>query len=558
MDTLTIDGVKMIRLHGTREERAIQHGNFIRALSESQKTRLPMGPLAQKNQYLLKRAGFPHFLSRIYEFIIEHHWKRLPTQDKALLEPFIAATGLNATELKRALFQPDYLMVLAALATDKVKGLFLEGMPGCTAGSFIPKNGHSSYFFRNLDYPIASYWELMNTVFYHEASDSQSYINVAALGMHTAGLTGWNESGIMFSLNAHFSKKISLRGRPVFFLGDEIMRNAHSLAEVIEICKNFKTIGSWVFIVSSFEEKKSIAIELSDGKVWVRDSENGNLCHANGFMNPEFQKNTLHFPQSVLQDLYIRKNRMDQILKNFPETPLLSEVLQTLGDHHDPMSDATRICGNTISVITTVQSVVFSPNEKCFYLSSRKESPTGLGPYLKLPNQFDKIDSATLTQKPIEPSFSYSENFKLALREFHKAYVNWQVDHLGIDNTLLHLRNAKEHLPHDPSLLIQLGYFELKSKNYTEANACFQKVLESENEKTTFLSSLCHYFLGNSHDLLGLREAALKHYQSCISQKYTDIKLKQKAKKKIKAPFAEKNLEKLTPDLQFIEPVEYI
>ncbi len=564
-------GVRLIRLQGNDDARARQHGNYLQSLTHEQKKRLPFTPLAKKNQYLISRALLSQsktlsplatLLTQSYEGIVKNRWKSIPKHYQKRLDPFIEQSGIDPNICHLALFQPDLLMILAALATDKVKGLFMEGMPGCTAGAFFPNQDEPSYFLRNLDYPLASYWEPNNAVFYHEPSEAQKYVSIAALGMHTAGLTAQNESGIAFSLNAHFAKKFSLRGTPIFFLGDDIMREARTLDDVIRICKRFKTMGSWVIIAASFQERRAISIELSGGKVWVREdeplSENKKgprmICHANGFLNPDFESDTLHFPQSLLLDLYARKNAMESSLKNKGDHLSLNQALLALGDHTDPISGKTRIFGNTVSVVTTVQSVLFSPNEKSFYVSNRSETPSGLGPFLKLPLSWSDIDDTTFSQIPYSPTTIYSEEFIAALHEYHLAYVIWHVDHGSLEQTLQHLRRATEIYPSDPHVQLQRAYFEIMSGNLTLATHCLQT---AQPNLSPSLSTVADYFLGACHDLHGNREMALRSYQKVLGSTQSDDQLKDKAKKRLTKRYTASEAKRIEPDLQFTEPVQY-
>jgi hypothetical protein len=575
-NNLFLHGVHLLRLQGNALERASQHGQFIGALSAAEKTRLPLVPLSQKNQTLIARALLPHsplarkFLGRVYETLIQNRAQKLRPEYRAMVKAVLSETGMPADIFWLSLYQPDFLMALAALSTPKVQAKLFEGFPGCTAGALLPDNHSPAFFLRNLDYPLASYWERMPTVFYHEPTDGQKYVNISALGVHTAGLTAWNESGITFSLNAHFSKKVSLSGTPIFFLGDEIIQQAKNLDEAIRICKKFKTIGSWMLLLASFNERKAVAVELSNGEAWVREMDHapgaGQIAHANAFFCPAFQNDVLHFSGAIQEDSDLRKQRMDALLqKSFEQkSKNPADVLAALGDHLDLATGSTRIFGNTISVVTTVQSSMISPHENCFYLSTRPETPTGLGPYLKLPFAWNELNDEVLQQKPIAPALSYLEDFKRALHEYHLAYVLWHVEHVSPGEVLTHLRRAIEILPHDAHLQMQCGYFELMAGSAERAQRRFADALDeakcgklSANAKAVAL-----YFYGACLDLAaplspGSREAALRAYQLALATPALDEKLKKKAQFRLKKRFLARDSRKIQPDLQFVEPLTY-
>ena len=566
-------GVQLIRLTGDTTERARQHGKFLASLDAEVQKRLPLRPLAQKNQTLLSRALFPHsptsrkFFSKLYESIIDHRAKQLSPSERALVSALFQDSGMPPELFWRSLFQPDFLMVLAAISTQKIQSRLLEGFPGCTAGAFLPAGEERAFFLRNLDYPLASYWERVPAVYYHEPTDSQKYLNISALGVHAAGLTAWNESGITFSLNAHFTKKISLRGTPIFFLGDQIIREAKCLDDAIRLCKKFKTIGSWMLLIASFTERRAVSIELSNGKTWIREMDpsidQGTLAHANLFLCPEFQRQTLHFSGAVNEDSELRKKEMESRLSSafLQKKDQAAELLVALGDHLDRSTGEIRIFGNTVSVVTTVQSSMISPNENSFYLSTHPETPTGLGPYLKLPFHWAELNESVLDQTPLPYPVAYSKEFKQALHEYHEAYVLWHVEHSAAAQVLKPLTTATQILPTDPHLQMQRGYFELMAGSVERALECFNHAVnEARSGKlSAHTRAVAHYFLAVCLDLLNSssRHKAISHYQLVLSFVNLDAKLRKKTLKRLKKPFGDRERIKIEPDLQFVEPLQY-
>ena len=56
MDTKLLHSVRILRVTGTRQERARQHGEFVHGLSSAERAELAFTPLSKKNQTLIKRA----------------------------------------------------------------------------------------------------------------------------------------------------------------------------------------------------------------------------------------------------------------------------------------------------------------------------------------------------------------------------------------------------------------------------------------------------------------------------------------------------------------------
>jgi predicted choloylglycine hydrolase len=581
LKSFLIEGVRLIRLTGTDLERATQHGDEIRKLTKEGRDTLALHPLSKKNQSLLERAvrsnpSIPDFtkntavkaLLKTYEETVLRHHRQLEDRYRVRLEAFARHSRLSPRELIFALYQPDFLMVLAALTSERVSPHFLSGMPGCSSAVVRTGPDGGITLLRNLDYPAAGHWEKWSTVFFHEPAEThyQKFISVGSLGIHLAGLSGVNESGIGFSLHAHFSKKFSLRGVPIFFLGQEIMESARTIDEAVQLCKSFKTIGSWAINLASDRENRAITIELSDGQTFVREMSPDDPAHAhsNGFQYSEFQKQELHFSGSFLEDVESRKCSLEKDL-TVPLEQILSlqQALGALASHRDHETGETRIFGNSVSVVTTIQSLAIDLRNQKIHLSTRRETPTPLGPYLSIPTEWNQI-AVTATQPSVTHLNSdFTPAFLEALRHYHFAYISWHVMSETPSQTLEHLIHATDALQsnqqNDPHLWMQRGYFELllarTDGHFENALNCFRTALK---EKISLHhQQVARYFESACLDLLGQHRAAMDTYQMLADAIDVDPKLKKRAIKRLKKPYRPVDCLRLVPDLQFVEPLEY-
>lgn len=574
-----INGVRILRLRGTDLERAIAHGEAIGKLTKLERKTLATTPLSTKNQSLIERAILTNTLlpaftrkaaataaCKAYEKTILTHHRNLDERFTSRIEAFARHSNVSPRELIFALYQPDFLMVLAALTSEKVSPLFLSGMPGCSSAIVRTGEEHSLTLLRNLDYPAAGHWERWPTLFFHEPAETrfQNYISVGSLGIHLAGLTGVNESGVAFSLHAHFSKKFSLKGAPIFFLGQELLETARSIDEAIFICKNFLTIGSWAINLVSERENRAVTVELSDGKSFTREMSPDRSVHAhsNGFQCTEFKKQELHFSGSFFEDVESRKASLEKelTLANADDIITLKEALSSLASHQDFETGEQRIFGNSVSVVTTIQSVAFDLKNHEILISSREETPTPLGPYLSVPMDWKKMEVAMAHPVVTSLDHPFSQNFMDALHHYYLAYCSWHVMSEKPEKVLEHLIRATEFLGNDPHLLMQRGYFELllarTTGHFEAALQCFEKALLEK--MSTHHQQVARYFRGACLDLLGNHAEAMDEYTILVSSADIDPKLKKKAEKRLKKPFESQYCQKIVPDLQFVEPLEYL
>ena len=556
-------GIRAILLRGTRDERATQHGQLIASLTPAERKGLALEPLAKKNQFLISEAAKKikvagTLLSTFYEAFVLERMLNLAPEYKSRLKPFAKASKLTERTLWLALFQPDLLMMLAALANDKIRAKLLPGMPGCSSGIYHLDG--TLLFLRNLDYPAAAHWEKFATVFYHEPSELhlQPYVSIASLGIHTPGLTGFNQAGIAFSLHAQFSKNVRRKGTPIFFLGEDILEQASTLDQAIELCRRFKPIGNWTLNLASFKENKSASVELADGTLHVRMQSAGDrsfVAQSNGFQCEAFQKNELYFSGAFFEDVRARKQALDE---SHPQTEI--EAMNALANHMDATTGEKRVFGNTVSVVTTIQSVVIDSGARALYVSARDETPTGLGPYVKFPFRWQDLEILAETASPTPV---HSPDFLAALHAYSQAYVAWQVvtdemiakRHQRSELTLAHLIQASEILPNDPHLSMQRGYFELMHGEAKTALTCFESALKFK--MSAHLTSVAIYFKATCLDLLGSRTDAVRHYGEVLSRPDLDEKLRKKAQNRLEKPFQRAYCQKIEPDLQFVEPLQY-
>jgi hypothetical protein len=577
LNTRFIEGIRLLRLCGNDTERAKIHAQEVLKLGDSERKKIALNPLSQKNQTLLTRAlesstAIPEFLKKtlvrtvlkVYEETILRHHHSLDERVTNRIIEFAKQSGMPERELIFSLYQPDFLMVLASISSEKVSPHFLSGIPGCSTAVVRTGNDGALTLLRNLDYPAADHWEKWQTVFFHEPSEPQfqKYVSVSSLGIHLAGLSGVNESGIGFSLHAHFSKKFSLKGTPIFYLGQEILESAHTIDEAVFLCKNFRTIGSWAINLASARENRAVTVEMSDGKTFVREMspDDPAHAHANGFQCTEFRKNELHFCGSFQEDIRSRKASLEENLTvELEKTISLQDALRALASHRDHETGEIRLFGNTVSVVTTIQSMAFDLKNKRIHVSTRNETPTPLGPFVSIPTDWNTLATESNPSSLTHLDQGFSQDFLKALHCYHQAYCSWHVYSEKPERTLEKLIEATEYLKTDPHLWMQRGYFELllaqTHGHFEVALSCFEKALQGK--LSTHHELVAHYFHAACLDLNGRHSLAVEDYELILNAPTVDAKLRKKALIRRKKPFQISNARTIVPDLQFVEPLEY-
>ena len=279
------------------------------------------------------------------------------------------------------------------------------------------------------------------------------------------------------------------------------------------------------------------------------------MSHANNFHSPEFQSSELHFLGAFLDDSLARKKTMEEAAKVLATDFTWSGALSVLGSHIEPNTGEKRVFGNILSTITTIQSMGFDPVEKCIFLSLRDETPVGLGPYIKVPLDFDQLPTGDGAWPMVTIPANHSQDFLSAVHLYHQAYVSWQVNNEEPKVAHAFLIQATDLLPNDPHLQMQRGYFELIAGQAQEAWNCFNRALDLP--LTPHLHQVSLYFRACAYDLLGNREDAIRDCQTLLGFEKTEKRLAKKAKMRLNSPFQASYCQRIEPDLQFVEPLNY-
>lgn len=557
-----VNGVNFLKARGTYQERAQQHARIL-------KNEIHDGPifnLAKKNEYILKTSGGPLKNSLVQKFAINFYnqvllkrmVKSLPKDVLEMLRGFADEADLPFDIVKHATFQADGLMILsrAAVMQRLFKDVPPRELPGCSSAialGDITKDG-KMLVARNQDYPIIGQWEKHPLVMFHEPSATNEipHISISSAGVHTAGLTSMNAEGLTLATHAHFGKETSTSGSPIFTIGDEVISKAKNINEAIDIIRSRPRNANWSFVISSAQDKDAVVVEMSPRKTYIRNSKDGALTQTNFFNTEKLKKKEALISRGRHDDDWGRIARMNYLLDQNKGNITTQDMVNLLGDHTDPWSNEEKVFGNTISVTTTVKSVVFSPEDQKFWISTRNESPTGLGNFLEVDvNNFWTENRSTTTLPGKSPR---NTQLKSDIRNYRQAYISWHLEnHLPNyqEQTLQYLRNALSDNPTDGNIWAQAGLVAFKQHLFSESTTYFEHALTKV--LTAHIRESCSLFLARCFDLLFRREEALLIYSN--HDEITTKELKSEFKKGLQRPYRAKDIHKIILDLQFAAPM---
>ncbi|MBI2519595.1 MAG: hypothetical protein HYV97_04235 [Bdellovibrio sp.] len=565
-DYRQLKGIHFLRLKGTHNQRARMHGELLK--TAIQEGALPA--LAKKNEWIIRRAGGVFSWKPLQDAaVLFYHNLLIPLMAKSLLQRdrdlmlnLAEAAGIPYQTISRAMFQADGLMLLSRLSIMKYlfKDFPAQELPGCSSSVVHPKLTLAGKMLvsRNQDYPVTGPWERETTVIFHQPTEPGEipHVSVVSAGLHTAGLTSMNQEGLTVAAHAHFGRDVSVRGMPVFVLGGLIASQAKNLNEAVDIVRKHNRYANWTFVVSSAKEQNAMAVEMGPKKMAIRYLEDGLLTHTN-FFHTEMQQNEALICGGRYHDDQARICRMRQVLMANRGRITPATMSAMLGDHVDPWTGEERVLGNTLSVMATVKSVVFSPEEQILYVSTRGRSPMGLGDFMQIDAKSFWTDQTSEEAWPmIAGNSPKTPGFMAAVEAYREGYRIWHMESHTEDyaeRALVCLRKAQALLPSDPHLSMQVGNVALKLGHFAEAIKHLEQA--KKGKLAQYLAAVCDLFLARAWDATGDRDRALKLYQ--IWANYPDPRLREAMLEGVRRPYHKKQIGQIMLDMQFIDPIMY-
>ncbi|MBN8555851.1 MAG: hypothetical protein J0L93_10440 [Deltaproteobacteria bacterium] len=215
----------------------------------------------------------------------------------------------------------------------------------------------------------------ISTVEYlHPSSDSekQTYTSITTLGGPFGALTTHNESGITLTLHQLLVDQVSLKGRPILSLTEEISSRARTIDEALAILRANRTSSTWRLILTSLEENRSVNVDLSPLGVFVTPLEKLGNAVTNTAINPAMQKDEFALDFSFYADTRYRHMVLGTRLKNF-SAATVQDAIDLISSHESfdvyQKSWKDKSPRNTIGKRSNVQSLVLAPSDGLVYVA---------------------------------------------------------------------------------------------------------------------------------------------------------------------------------------------
>ncbi len=463
-------------------------------------------PVRGRNAQRLRKWLYPLVESTAERRLIE----QIPNRYREMADGFSSSSGLPLPLIEKAYVMPDLFSYFLGRSRDSFFSHILKGFGlGCTSFAVTPSQGNSSTILhgRNLDYPGGDRFGNHPAIIEYHPVDGQKYCAATALGIDGPGISGMNESGITLALHMNYSKRVTLSSTPVVVIGHEIIRQATSLKEAVEIARQYEIGSGWSFVLTSARENNAVVLEEDSKDFELRGLVDRHLICTNHYVSESLRKHeTWHSPGKEM-DSNARMNRVKRFL-----TPEKIErfgfldAMELLSDSEDDLLGKEKGFVNTVCAADTLLSVVFDAGKQvvCLAQGPCPVSKNAFGVFSVFPGPFWK-ETIAPKKKPEELQKDR------ARREYVQASQAYFPAH-DLPRVERHLKKAIDQDPEDDLYWGCLGVIQLKTGQLKEARSSLEMALQKP--LTPYRAAHHQLFLGRALDLLGERNEAREAYKS--------------------------------------------
>lgn len=355
-----------------------------------------------------------------------------------------------------------------------------RAVPACTSLAVWGEGSASGELLhaRNFDFPGVGLWERNPAVVFCEPSDGLRYGFVATRGADVPVVTVFNEAGLCLTSHTRFHRDFHMfSGAGVVDLVHEIVANARTLADAARIARRRQVSSTWGLLVSSREEGRAVALEVTGRGVEVVEAAAGEsfLAVANRYAST-MRSGQVSPSAGFLQN---SDGRYANARAWGARGGLgVGDLQDMLASFEDPdVCEAKRSAGGVIAQALTVHSVVLQPSAEAVHVSVGPV-PTGQGPYVTIPWRWSKEPEAEVIEAPEAPA--RDESPEARAYEWYLEATRLQGaggTHAGVEDALL---KAVEAAPEDATYRLLAGAYALRRREPREAREHFRRGLEHE------------------------------------------------------------------------------
>jgi hypothetical protein len=476
-------GVWVLHLQGSAEEMARQHAELLPDEIRAGALRHMAGYLSRAvddGDTFASRLG-AGLLGRGLDWLCGRVGRNLPLAQRRPFHVLAAAAGLTPREIELAIGLPDALVIMLELAAKArlVEGTVarLGGLLGrrsgfaCSGAMALPSvtTDHHLLHARNLDYDGLGTYDRYPTVAFCRPDEGMAYCWIASAGVQTAALDGYNAAGIFLGSNTAPTTDVSLRGEPFFGLNEQVVRQARTLGEAVDMLGRRHAASGYNVHLSHGPSRDAVVVEYAYSKQRVRTPRDGLLWVTNHYVDPEMAATK---PVNGLVDdanTWGRYARLEALLagqRGRIDVPFLVDCLR---DQTEQRNGERHPFGDVVCNYLTIGSVVCDVTAGRLWVAA-DPAPASLGRFVDLDFHRELDAFGRGRQYPFQPLKAAPARplVQAALADVQQAHL--ALARPGYEETAYrHLQAAAVKCPGEPRLLLLPALLALRLRHLDEA-----------------------------------------------------------------------------------------
>ena len=339
---------------------------------------------------------------------------------------------------------------------------------------------------RNFDFPGVAVWDKSPTIVYCNPDHGIPYGYLGARGADVPGITAFNAEGLTVTVHTRFHRDVNFEATGVIDLGHEIISNARTINDAINIVNSHKVASTWGIVVTSAKEKNAAIIETTAKKMRVTWAKNGHLGNTNHYQHPDMIPGEIATSNGWTSYTVDRLRLLNEFFAEAEARggATLTDMQNILGaDFEVDAPGRSRMMGSLVGYVMSVQSVVFKLQSGLLSLSVG-EAPTGWGPYInhEIDWSGDALKTVDLSKEKLSTvTARYGSGDALdAYRHFQKGYL-LDFDCAPRDAVRAEVAKASAYATEDGSLRFVEGALALEAKDNETAYQHFMNAVNLES-----------------------------------------------------------------------------
>lgn len=544
-----IGGLWVLHLGGTSFERGLQHGTLMRYRVRETIEFYRNLPATLASRVAGENTCKVKAIERLKKALVRQLAKNRDSDAIEEMRGLAVGLGMRVEELAEVMILADVTQSLGALA-ERRRRAGPPALPGfgCTSAVRATPNG-GMLFGRNFDFWGAGYWDANPAVIFHHPDKGKSFCSIATAGFPTGGITAINEDGLAVAVHQHGSRDSTLKGTPIIDIAHHVIRTASGVEQAIEGAGQFRATGGWSLVIAGGSPPGAAVLEMSSAQQKPRFLSEHALVASNYFREPELSGRELQANVSATLSDHARYDRALDLVNHSRMTP--ARMAGLLGDHYDPMAGRERSAGYTISRITNLSSVVFSLQDRRFWVSE-SGAPTSKGGYVGF-DLDDELSGKRSSVGRLEGGKAPPLKVTAAQDRYLEAYKEY-MDTGDLNRVLMILADCSSLDPREPTFPFVEGIVRSMIGNLRGALTSLDRSLEVEAVEHKRQVSLL--WKARVFDMMDHRDRSTRIYDELFENPAVPSLAKKAAKSGRKRPFKEKALSSLMIDFANGDTIE--